>query len=99
MWEKLVEYMAANGVWALLFLALLVYQLQDSKKREEKYTATITSLTQGLTALEGIKEDIKDIIQTINSTISVAQSFFPKRKAHVKEAEIEESGKAEKSAS
>ncbi len=93
MWEKLVEYMASNGVWALLFLALLVYQLQDSKRREEKYTATITSLTHGLSALEGIKQDIKDIIQTINSTISVAQSIFPRRKTQVKEAEIVEKEK------
>ena len=51
MWEQIMEYAAANGIWALLFLALLIYQLKDSKKREEKYTATITSLTEGLNAL------------------------------------------------
>ena len=98
MWEKLVETMAANGVWALLFLALLVYQLQDSKRREEKYTATITSLTQGLNALEGIKQDIKNIIQTIDSTISVAQIAFSKKKTPVKSAEIEEERKTDRSA-
>ncbi len=86
MWDKLVEYMASNGVWALLFLALLVYQLQDSKKREEKYTSTITSLTEGLNALEGIKQDIKSIIDTIDSTVSVAQGIFSKKKSsHEKE--------------
>ena len=77
MWDKIVEYMASNGVWALLFLALLVYQLQDSKKREEKYTATITSLTEGLNALEGIKQDIKNIIDSIDSA---AQGLFTKPK-------------------
>lgn len=97
MWDKLVEYMASNGVWALLFLALLVYQLQDSKRREEKYTATITSLTEGLNALEGIKQDIKSIIQTIDSTVSVAQNFFSKRKMNAKEGESGE-GKADRSA-
>jgi len=80
MWDKIIEYMAANGVWALLFLGLLVYQLQDSKKREEKYTATITSLTEGLNALEGIKQDIKNIIDTIDSTVAVAQGLFTKKK-------------------
>lgn len=80
MWDQIVEYMAANGVWALLFLALLVYQLKDSKKREEKYTATINSLTEGLNALEGIKQDIKNIIETIDSTVALGQSLFSKGK-------------------
>ena len=80
MWDQIVEYMAANGVWALLFLGLLVYQLKDSKKREEKYTATINSLTEGLNALEGIKQDIKSIIDTIDSTVRVGQTFFEKKR-------------------
>jgi len=87
MWDQIVEYMAANGVWALLFLGLLVYQLKDSKKREEKYTATINSLTEGLSALEGIKQDIKSIIDTIGSTVSFGQSIFGKKKASSDAAE------------
>ena len=85
MWEQIVEAMAANGVWALLFLGLLVYQLKDSKKREEKYTATINSLTEGLSALEGIKQDIKSIIDTIDSTVRVGQTLFGKKKAATEE--------------
>ena len=80
MWEQIIEAAAANGVWALLFLGLLIYQLKDSKKREEKYTATITSLTEGLSALEGIKQDIKNIIEAIDSTLNV-ETVFGKKKA------------------
>lgn len=80
MWDQIMEYAAANGIWALLFLALLIYQLKDSKKREEKYTATITSLTEGLNALEGIKQDIKSIIETIDSTVKVGESLFGSKK-------------------
>ena len=89
MWDQIVEYMAANGVWALLFLGLLVYQLKDSKKRDEKYTATITSLTEGLNALEGIKQDIKSIIDTIDSTVSVGMRSFTKKKALPSDSEEE----------
>ena len=81
MWEQIMEYAAANGIWALLFLGLLIYQLKDSKKREEKYTATITSLTEGLNALEGIKQDIKNIIDAIDSTVRVGESLFGKKKS------------------
>ena len=98
MWDKIVEYMASNGVWALLFLGLLVYQLQDSKKREEKYTATITSLTEGLNALEGIKQDIKNIIDTIDSA---AQGLFSRKKstqAKVRNEEVNDADPPNKSA-
>ena len=79
MWDQVMEYAAANGIWALLFLALLIYQLKDSKKREEKYTATITSLTEGLSALEGIKQDIKSIIDTIDATVRIGESVFGRK--------------------
>ena len=84
MWEQIMEAAAANGIWALLFLGLLIYQLKDSKKREEKYTATITSLTEGLSALEGIKQDIKSIIDTIDSTVQMGESIFGKKKSEKK---------------
>ena len=86
MWEQIMEAAAANGIWALLFLGLLVYQLKDSKKREEKYTATITSLTEGLSALEGIKQDIKSIIDTIDATVKLGD-VAPKKKTAKKEGE------------
>ncbi len=84
MWEQIMEAAAANGIWALLFLGLLIYQLNDSKKREEKYTATINSLTEGLSALEGIKQDIKSIIDTIDSTVKLGESVFGKKKTEKK---------------
>ena len=87
MWEQIMEAAAANGIWALLFLGLLVYQLKDSKKREEKYTATITSLTEGLNALEGIKQDIKSIIDTIDATVKLGDAIAPKKKTTKKEGE------------
>ena len=79
MWEQIIEAAAANGIWTLLFLGLLVYLLNDSKKREEKYTSTITSLTEGLNALEGIKQDIKNIIDAIDSTLKLGESVTKKK--------------------
>lgn len=87
MWEQIMEAAAANGIWALLFLGLLIYQLKDSKKREEKYTATITSLTEGLSALEGIKQDIKSIIDTIDSTVKLGENVFGRKKTAKKGSE------------
>ncbi|NCA67833.1 MAG: bacteriocin [Clostridia bacterium] len=71
MWESIIEAAAANGLWSLLFVGLLVYLLQDSRKREEKYTKTIESLSTCLEAVEDIKLDVKSILSKIvNSALN-----------------------------
>ena len=68
MWESIIEAAASNGLWALLFVGLLAYLLQDSKKREEKYTKTIESLSDCLSTVEDIQTDVKSILSKIIGT-------------------------------
>ena len=50
-----------NGIWAMLFVGLLVYLLQDSARREKKYQDTISKLNSHLDIVQDIKEDIREI--------------------------------------
>lgn len=61
MWEKIFNLAISNGIWAVLFLVLLFFQLKDSKKREEKYQKTIEALGASLKVVTEIKEDVEDI--------------------------------------
>lgn len=61
MWEKIFNLAISNGIWAVLFLVLLFFQLKDSKKREEKYQRTIETLGASLKVVTEIKEDVEDI--------------------------------------
>ena len=61
MWETVLESVVANGAWAVLFCVLLVYELRDSRAREEKYQQTIENLTKSLQSIEDIKHEIVDI--------------------------------------
>lgn len=61
MWEEIFKLALSNGIWAVLFVGLLVYQLKDSAKREKKYQETIVKLNSHLDAVEDIKEEIKEI--------------------------------------
>lgn len=65
MWEKIFNLAISNGIWAVLFLILLFFQLKDSKKREEKYQKTIENLGASLTVVTEIKEDVEDIKQKL----------------------------------
>lgn len=35
MFEQAIEMAISNGVWAVMFLSLLIYLLKDSSKREK----------------------------------------------------------------
>ncbi len=68
--NEVVSTVVANGIWAMLFVFLLVFELKDSRKRESRYTLTIQALSDRLSAVNEIKidsEDIKSDTQTIKS--------------------------------
>ncbi len=67
MWEQIVNLAISNGLFAVLFLGLLVYQLKDSRIREQKYQSMITKLGNSLEIVKQVKEDVEDIKDKLNS--------------------------------
>lgn len=68
--EQLVSMIVANGLWAALFCMLLAFEIRDSRRREVKYTATISSLAERLGAVNAVKRDtgeLKDSADAIKS--------------------------------
>ncbi len=61
MWDQIFETAMTNGLWAVLFVALFCYVLQDGRKREEKYQKTIETLTERLEIVVEIKEKLDKI--------------------------------------
>ena len=61
MWEKIFNLAISNGIWAVLFLVLLFFQLKDSKERETKYQKTIENLGKSLQIINDVKEDVEII--------------------------------------
>lgn len=56
MWQQIFDMALNHGIWAVLFVALFVYQMKDSKEREQKYQATIKSLTGSLQVVKQIEK-------------------------------------------
>lgn len=61
LWKEIISIVVSNGVFAVLFVCLFMYQLKDSAKREQKYQQTIEQLTTHLNTLDEVKKDIVDI--------------------------------------
>ena len=94
MWEDILNIVISNGIFATLFVGLLLYLLKDSSKREDKYTNTINSLNENLnnaldigekvdevkTGVLDIKEELGENSQEIGKVSSIAKDIGGKLK-------------------
>lgn len=76
MWDNILELAISDGLWALLFCVLLIYQLKGSKVREVKYQDTISSLAKDLEymkeldeSIEGMERNFKDYTEELISKL------------------------------
>lgn len=65
MWEQIFDLALNNGLWAVLFLALLVYQLKDSRAREKKYQQTISELNVVLLKVNEIDSNVYKLSENL----------------------------------
>ena len=66
MWEQIVNLAISNGLFAVLFLGLLIYQLKDSRSREKRYQETIFRLGNALDIVQSVKSDVEEIKEILN---------------------------------
>lgn len=62
---KVLELVMKNGIFAVLFVGLLLFVINDSKDREQKYQQTISMLSQS------IHTDIKESQKKIDEILKV----------------------------
>ena len=68
MWSDVFNIAITNGIFACLFVALLVYTLKDSRKRETKYQNIIDKLSNKLNTVDEIKQDVSEIKKCLMTT-------------------------------
>lgn len=78
MWDEIINLAIGNGLWAVLFLMLLVFVLKDSRTREQKYQDTIENLGNALQVVQDVKQDVEEIKTTISSFVSNSKEKLEK---------------------
>lgn len=66
-WEQIVNLAISNGLFAVMFLGLLIYQLRDSRNRENRYQNTIEKLGKALEVVNDVKDDVEEIKAIMNT--------------------------------
>lgn len=78
MWSDVFNVALTNGIFAALFVALLIYELKDSRKRESKYQNTIDMLSTKLSTVDEIKQDVSDIKKCLTKTTKTSKKTTTK---------------------
>ena len=80
--NDIVSVVVANGLWAVLFTGLLIYELRDSRRREQRFDDTIRSLSDRLGAVNAVLSDTKRLIadaDTIKRDVAAIKDKASKR--------------------
>jgi len=86
MWEEILKLAVGSGLWAVLSLALLVYLLKDSKRREAKYMNIINTLGEELKDIKDIKKDVKEVLCILqDKPITATNKRVSARQKQIKE--------------
>lgn len=81
--DEIISLVVANGIFAVLFCGLLVYELRDSRSREDNYEKIIHALNNRLGVVEDIKsaaEQIKSDVEQIKTDVKILRSGGERKK-------------------
>ena len=87
--DEIVSTIVANGLWAVLFCGLLVYELRDSRRRESRYTQVISALTDRLETVNEVKADTSALLtatDAVKADTEEIRSALKKRNGGKKDA-------------
>ncbi len=79
MWEEVMRIAVSNGIFAVLFCSLLIYELKITGKRESKYQSVIEGLTKSLSALKQVQSDVKDVenvLRDVAASVGVREEKY-----------------------
>lgn len=81
--DEIISLVVANGLFAVLFCGLLVYELRDSRNRERRYDRTIRALTDKLDVIRSVKSDTvrirSDVAELAADVTEIKTASTPRR--------------------
>lgn len=81
--DEIISLVVANGIFAVLFCGLLVYELRDSRSREDNYEKIISTLGDRLKAVDEVKADAAEIkadVSEIKTDVKILRSDGERKK-------------------
>lgn len=74
--EQIIQLAIGNGLWAVLFVILFLYQIRDGNKREKKYISIIDTLSQNLAVIKKVDTSLG----IVHSNVLLVKKLLTKRR-------------------
>jgi len=76
--DEIMNLAISNGLWAVLFVILFLYQINSSAKREQKYQNVIDKLSNSFGMIKNIDQNVKNVTKDLDK---IKRFFVTKREA------------------
>ncbi|HOV80323.1 MAG TPA: BhlA/UviB family holin-like peptide [Bacillota bacterium] len=69
--QEIIKLAASQGLWAVLFVALLFYVLKENAKREERLLSCLDALGKQYESLSRDIGEVKDDVKELKGRVGV----------------------------
>ena len=74
--DQIIQLAIGNGLWAVLFVILFLYQIKDGNKREKKYIDIIDALSNDVAVIKRVDNQLN---VAIGHMLSIKKLLLKKR--------------------
>lgn len=70
MFDEIIKLAFTNGLWAVLFVILFLYQIKTSMVREAKYQDLLEKLSNNVAVIKNVDKVVRGVAKNVNIIIS-----------------------------
>ena len=66
MFDEIIKLALTNGLWAVLFVVLFLYQIKTSMSRESKYQALLEKLANNVAIIKNVDKTVRGVAKNVD---------------------------------
>ena len=73
MFDEIVKLALTNGLWAVLFVLLFLYQIKSSTVREAKYQMLLEQLAKSVAIIKNVDKTVRGVARNVDIILTVCK--------------------------
>ena len=66
MFDEIIKLSFSNGLWAVLFVLLFLYQIRTSMSREAKYQELLEKLASSVAIIKNVDKTVRGVAKNVD---------------------------------
>lgn len=73
MFDEIIKLALTNGLWAVLFVVLFLYQIKTSTVREQKYQAMLEKLANNMAVIKNVDKTVRGVAKNVDIILTACR--------------------------